>query len=124
MGTILRANCSKCGYQVKLFVGGGFRDCEAATALAVAPDNQAFAQALHEGARFQISRDVSVCRRCRQLFSAPYVTYWPTEGAPRSIASACPVCGGLPTRLSGDRKSTPCPSCGQKLALVPCGHWD
>lgn len=124
MGRILQANCSKCGYRTKLFVGGGLRDCEVETALAAAPDNQAFAQALREGARFQISRDVSVCRRCRQLLSVPYVTYWPADGASRQIASACPVCGGLPTRLNGNTKNTLCPSCGQQMTLFPCGHWD
>ncbi|MDE7246010.1 MAG: hypothetical protein K2O18_18820 [Oscillospiraceae bacterium] len=124
MGTILRCQCHVCGYKEELFVGSGLRDCEPETVLRTAPDDPSLAKAVREGARFQIDRDVAVCRKCRRLFAMPYVTYWPAGETPRHTASACPECGWLLTRLGGPVKNTACPACGQILELTPCGHWD
>lgn len=124
MGTILSCHCHECGYQEKLYVGGGLLDCNPDTALRAAPDEPSLTKALQVGARFQIDREVAVCRKCRRLFAAPYVTYWPPDDKARYTAAACPVCRHLLTRLNRQTTSVPCPSCGKVMKLFPCGHWD
>lgn len=124
MGKIIRGRCFNCGYQAELFVGGGLRDCEMETALSVIPGNLSFEQVIRSGARFEIERDIAVCHRCRKLLTIPYVTYWYPENEVHHVTSACPECGGLPTRLGTTIKSVPCPVCGQDMKLLDDGHWD
>lgn len=124
MGSILRGVCSKCGYQAELFTGGGLLDCNAETALAAAPGDDALARALKAGARFQIDRDPALCKRCQRIFTVPYVTYWPPGGESRHTAAACPVCAGLLTRYRASTGTVPCPVCGQDITLSQTGHWD
>ncbi len=124
MGTILSCRCKGCGYEERLFVGGGLRDCNPDTALRAVPNDRALERALREGARFQIDRDITVCQKCRRLFVVPYVTYWPAEDESRHTAAACPACNQLLTRYSHQITSIPCPSCGRTMDLLPCGHWD
>lgn len=124
MGTIVHAYCGKCGYEAELLTGGGLRDCRPETALAAAPGNQALAEALQRGARFQIERCVAVCSQCKKLFAIPYVAYWPEGEESRHTAAACPDCNSLLTRYSAAVESVPCPVCGNTLPLTPTGHWD
>ena len=124
MGKIIRGRCSNCGYQAELFVGGGLRDCRPETALSAVPGNPSLERAVRSGARFEIERDIAVCRRCQKLLVMPYITYWSAEDEVHHATSACPECGGLPTRLGEELKSTPCPVCGRNMKLLPDGHWD
>lgn len=124
MGTILSCQCHGCGYTEKLFVGGGMSDCDPKTALRAVPDDPALAAALRKGAGFQIDRDAAACQKCRRLFAAPYVTYWPPDGGSRQTAAVCPVCRRLLTRYDYQKSKIPCPSCGGTMDLLPRGHWD
>lgn len=124
MGNILQLTCRHCGYQAELFVGGGLRDCYPETALAAASGDQSLAEALHRGARFQIDRAIAVCARCRRLFAAPYVTWWPEGEESRHTAVACPDCNNLLTRFAAGADRVPCPVCGHTLPLTRRGHWD
>lgn len=125
MGTILQAACSKCGYQAKLFVGGGLADCEPETAIAAAPHDRKLAAALKEGALFEIARGASLCKNCKKLTVAVDVTYQMADDEPEiHTGGVCPDCGGPLTPFAPDEKSVLCPKCRGTITLSPTGRWD
>lgn len=124
MGSILKALCSKCGYQTELFIGGGLADCERETAIA-AVHNDKEAAAVKESEWFQIKRSAAFCVRCKKLVVATDVTYQQTEnGQEMHVWGGCPDCSGLITLIPQDAREVPCPKCGESLTLDLVGRWD
>lgn len=121
MGTILQGKCERCGYQDRIFAGGGLRDCDPETALSVAPEDAGLAAALKAHGGFRILRAPALCPHCRKLVALAQVTYWLPGGEEQVARAVCPVCGG-PVAQGGD--DLPCPVCGGPLELRPVGHWD
>ncbi|MCI8647164.1 MAG: hypothetical protein HFE76_10375 [Firmicutes bacterium] len=124
MGTIVKSACAKCGYEEELQVGGGMRDCEAETALAIANNDPELAGALSQKAMFRIDRGICVCRSCQKLVAAAIVTYRSGNGKTRTITGKCPDCKGELTWPDTAAEDIPCPVCGAGMTFQTVGHWD
>lgn len=125
MGTIVQGLCPQCGYQARVFSGGGLRDCEPETALNAVNGSLKLTAALKNGASFSIERRAAACPNCRELVAAARVIYRQRENNTQNIiAGPCPNCGGKPDWPGSDTDCAPCPRCGSKIPLVPVGHWD
>lgn len=121
MGTVMQGRCVKCGYQTKILVGGGLRDCDAQTALSAAPEDRGLAAALKAGGRFRIERLPAVCTHCHKLLAPARVTYWTRSGLEYTVPARCPTCGQALEPAEGP---PPCPMCEEPLEMLAVGHWD
>lgn len=125
MGIIQQGTCPKCGYRTEeLYTGGGLGDCRPETARMVGHDDAGLSAALEKGARFQITRQLAICHRCRKLISAASVRYQRPGSEAYTIADVCPDCGGPLEWLSSEKKEVPCPVCGASVPLALLGRWD
>jgi len=121
MGTIFQGKCPQCGYEAKLFLGGGMRDCYPETALAAVPKNKALISALKKKIPFWIERQGAICHKCNKLVAGVRVIYQKGDKK-KVIEGVCPFCGGeLEWPESNDIS---CPVCGKTLSFIPTGHWD
>ena len=124
MGEIREGTCPQCGYQARLFTGGGRQDCMPEAALLAGHQDPGLAAALKEGAQFQINRQVAVCHQCQKLQTASSVSYQRPGGKQYTIADRCPDCGGALEYLSLKSDQVPCPVCGNRIRLERTGLWD
>lgn len=124
MGIISVGKCRGCGYESRLFVGGGLRDCEPSTALAIANNDAGLADALAQNAWFQIDRRPALCGKCQKICSGALVTFEQPDGTKQTIFSTCPDCGGTLEYYSFQTGEMTCPRCGESFVLAQAGHWD
>ena len=128
MGRIQQVQCTACGYQKDLYIGGGLADCSFDTVCsALSEEKQRMIQkdATKGISSFSIDRVPCRCRMCHTFFARPVVTYT-VRGRVKTIEGKCPVCGGLKCdELSGaDAVPGGCPDCGKDVLLRGIGHWD
>ncbi len=125
MGSILRAECTHCGYHTQLFTGGGLADCEWETAKAAVAHDKKASEGLKGASWFQIKRSAAVCNSCKKLTVAVDVTYQQTEiGKELYSWGVCPDCGGRLIPVSPDKGTVPCPKCGEHILWSQTGRWD
>ena len=124
MGEILQLECSKCGYHIDLFVGGGRGDCNPETAVAAMNHDACLADALKDNTPFWIERRAAICKKCRKLTIAVQVEYQKANAPKQSIKNVCPDCSGTLLPIAPNVKMVPCPACNGFARLDSAGHWD
>ncbi len=127
MGQVVKVSCAKCGKSKKLFIGGGFSDCDFDVIIAVMSDIQkeSLTKAIENGATdFSISRYASICQSCHNFYTAEKVTYL-LGRKEKAEWSCCPDCGSVKKKLIDiETKTTKCTHCGDLIETELIGLWD
>ncbi len=134
MGKIFELTCPECGYEKRVFVGGGLSDCNTETILSSFSEKyrRSLSDLIEKGiSRLNIYRDLCKCSECGEFSAAVTVKFF-YRGKLRGLRDACSVCGEAPERLeiissrdieSGILESS-CPKCGSDVSIKNSGHWD
>lgn len=126
MGQIIQVHCGRCGFEKKLYVGGGLADCEMETIMAALPEREqrVLDVAVREGAsQISITRRLCVCSSCGAVYALPVVSCI-LKGQQGELYGVCPQCGESGNAEWEEDEALPCPVCRNGLTRQQTGHWD
>lgn len=124
MGVVCMAECEKCGYSKRLFVGGGRMDCMPQHFIKELSEavQKKLEQALAEGAlRMSINRLPCVCEDCGEIYAIPIITYTLNDEK-HEISGVCPKCSSNNNKIA--ENTARCPVCEADIKIKEVGLWD
>ena len=125
MGEIRDYSCS-CGYQKRIFAGGGMNGCNLNTIKHFFPEEAvAFEQEKAEGRvrSYLLSNTIVICSHCKKIEYVPCFSYRTESEEFSFYKKECPECSGMVKRIE-DEENVPCPECGLRMIYTKNGSWD
>lgn len=130
MGQIIRAKCTECEYSARLFIGGGFSDCEFEAVVTPFSDEQKNELTLIKDKGiddFSVQRRPCTCNSCGTIFSCTvlHCNSDPLTVGKQTFYTDCPKCSSNDIRIySIGETEERCPECGASVVFSAEGFWD
>lgn len=129
MGYCLNITCKKCGYEKRLNLGQGIRDCRSDHVCKSFPEaSQGDMQTLLEKNKsWRFERKLGLCRSCKAFIEVPELMIKISGNMQNMKLKGRCSCGALPEMLGDnsleDAKKI-CPCCGHSVDMLEDGYWD
>lgn len=125
MGQVRDYVC-ECGYQKRLFLGGGMNGRNLQMIQKHFPrETETFQEKRQNGktGSYLLSNASVECSECKELYSVPCFTY-ESEGQMITVTNGkCPTCESTTVKVR-DEEHINCPKCGRIMEYHNAGMWD
>lgn len=125
MGDIRNYSCN-CGYEERLYVGGGMNAINMRSILQMFPQEGEQLEAqkkIGQVGSYLMDHAVGTCKTCRRLYTVSRLSYEMQDGKVFCFIKPCPTCDSE-VEVQEDIENLVCPKCGKVMSYLPAGRWD